>query len=647
MFQRYTDDKGQTVENPIGFISKSLDDVQRRWSTIEKEAYAIFFAIMKWEHHLRDIHFVLQTDHKNLTFINVDLKQKVQRWKLAIQEFDFDLQYLKGEDNVIADGMSRHCFNNGHGDETNPETILKHLNSICLARNLTNDYVQDFMTEVQQQNLNNLTQQNQNPLTPRDYRDYLEEIDHVSKRIPKDKYDIISRVHNNGAANPGKVGLVGHAGVDLTLRKVRQLLQAEPSLLKEGDTWPNIRQDVTNFVRKCPCCQKMALLKRPIMTKPFTTGRYGLWDQVAMDTIGPLPLSTDGYKYIVTIIDTFSRAVELVPLKDLTATTAATAVVQHMGRYGLPCSYLTDNGSQFVNDTIDQLCDMLDIEHVTIHAYSSQENGIVERCNKEVQRHLRDIIYDTRDIQSWATYVPIVQRILNSSKHVSINMSPMELIYGNTLDLNRGIITPFKEPTTNLNDWVLAQILAQQTALTVAYEKQLSTDMHHIEMAYRNDRVGTKRKRSEEPNYPVNSYVIVEYETDPPSKLHPKLMGPMRVVTRHDRGDKPSTYTCEDLVTHKLADFHVKLIHPFLYDADNVNPTNVAMVDGQYFAVDRILDHKFTPKKSKKSSDLSFHILWQGGTKSWEPYHTTFNLAEVHAYLTEKRMKSYIKSKFK
>ena len=186
----------------------------------------------------------------------------------------------------------------------------------------------------------------------------------------------------------------------------------------------------------------------------------------------------------------------------------------------------------------------------------------------------------------------------------------MELIYGNTLDLNRGIITPFKEPTTNLNDWVLAQILAQQTALTVAYEKQLSTDMHHIEMTYRNDRVGTKRKRSEEPTYPVNSYVIVEYETDPPSKLHPKLMGPMRVVTRHDRGDKPSTYTCEDLVTHKLADFHVKLIHPFLYDADNVNPTNVAMVDGQYFAVDRILDHKFTPKKSKKSSDLSFHILW-------------------------------------
>ena len=115
-----------------------------------------------------------------------------------------------------------------------------------------------------------------------------------------------------------------------------------------------------------------------------------------------------------------------------------------------------------------------------------------------------------------------------------------------------------------------------------------------------------KRKRSVKPHYPINSYVIVEYETDPPSKLHPKLMGPMRVVNRNDRGNLPSTYTCEDLVTHKLADYHVKLIHPFLYDANNVDPEDVAMVDGQHFAVEHILTHKFNPKRSKKSGDLSF-----------------------------------------
>ena len=659
LFQRYTDDTGQEIETPIGFISKSLDDVQRRWSTIEKEAYAIFYTVTKWEHHLRDIHFTLQTDHRNLTFINVDLKQKVQRWKLAIQEYDFDLQYLKGELNIIADGMSRHCPNNGHGDETNSEKILNNLNNLCLARAQNYDSVLNFMTEIRDHNNgNNPTDENTNLITPREYRDYVEEHDQELnsdiqnpvidlKPIPADKYKIISRVHNNGIPKSGKLVLVGHSGVNLTLQKVRELLLAEPDLLKAGDTWPRIRQDITNFVRKCPCCQKMALLKRPIMTRPFTTASYGLWDQVAMDSIGPLPPSSDGYKYILTIIDTFSRAVELVPLKDLTAETAANAVVTHMGRYGLPCSYLTDNGSQFVNNIITQLCDMLDINHATIHAYSSEENGIVERCNKEVQRHLRDIIYDTRVLASWPTYLPIVQRILNSAKHSSINMSPMELIYGNTLDLNRGLITPYKEPTTNLSEWVLGQIVAQQTALIVAYEKQRATDMHHIEMAYRQDQVGGKRKRSEETSYPINSYVIVEYETDPPSKLHPRLMGPMRVVSKNDRGKLPSIYTCEDLVTHKLADFHVKLIHPFFFDAKNVDPEQVALVDGQHFVVERILAHKFNPKRYKKSGDLSFHIQWQGGKTTWEPYHNTFNLADVHAYLTVNRMKSFINSKFK
>ena len=78
-----------------------------------------------------------------------------------------------------------------------------------------------------------------------------------------------------------------------------------------------------------------------------------------------------------------------------------------------------------------------------------------------------------------------------------------------------------------------------------------------------------------------------------------------------------------------------------------MDPEDVAMVDGQHFAVEHILTHKFNPKRSKKSGDLSFQVQWKGGKTSWESYHKTFNLAEVHAYLTNNRMKSYIKSQFK
>ena len=66
-------------EQPIGFLSKTLTKAEKRWSVYEKEAYAIFYALKKWEHHLRDVKFTLYTDHKNLTFLNKDPSPKIQR----------------------------------------------------------------------------------------------------------------------------------------------------------------------------------------------------------------------------------------------------------------------------------------------------------------------------------------------------------------------------------------------------------------------------------------------------------------------------------------------------------------------------------------------------------------------------------------
>ena len=96
-------------EYPIGFLSKTLNKIQLRWSTIEKEAYAIIYAFSKFEHLIRDIKFTLRTDHKNLTFINIDHREKVKRWKLSMQHFDFDIEHIAGELNVVADGLSRLC----------------------------------------------------------------------------------------------------------------------------------------------------------------------------------------------------------------------------------------------------------------------------------------------------------------------------------------------------------------------------------------------------------------------------------------------------------------------------------------------------------------------------------------------------------
>ena len=78
-----------------------------RWAIIDIKAFAIFYALIKLEYLLRDINFTLKTNHHNLTYINIDYKGRVRRWKLAILEYSFDVQYIPGKHNVIADAISR------------------------------------------------------------------------------------------------------------------------------------------------------------------------------------------------------------------------------------------------------------------------------------------------------------------------------------------------------------------------------------------------------------------------------------------------------------------------------------------------------------------------------------------------------------
>jgi hypothetical protein len=117
-------------EQPLAFISKKLVGSQLNWSVPEKECYAIFYNIKKLEYLIRDVHFTLRTDHKNLIYINTDGSPKVVRWKVAIQEFNFDLEYLVGEENMVADHWSRTVLRpdevdpNIQGEEEDKETTF-------------------------------------------------------------------------------------------------------------------------------------------------------------------------------------------------------------------------------------------------------------------------------------------------------------------------------------------------------------------------------------------------------------------------------------------------------------------------------------------------------------------------------------------
>jgi hypothetical protein len=94
-------------ERCIALVSKSLSGPQLRWTTIQKEAYAIYYCITKLEYLLRDRTFCLMTDHANLVYINKSINAMVQRWKVSLGSYDFVVKHIQGVRNVVADLLSR------------------------------------------------------------------------------------------------------------------------------------------------------------------------------------------------------------------------------------------------------------------------------------------------------------------------------------------------------------------------------------------------------------------------------------------------------------------------------------------------------------------------------------------------------------
>lgn len=552
------------VEKPTAIMSKSLTPEQCRWSVPEKEAYAIWYTLTKWEHLLKDIHFTLQTDHKNLTYLNMEGSPKVKRWKLDVQEYDCDIVHIAGVDNPIADSFSRLCT---------AQTLAR----VCAIQDT--EYVSAL----------------------------------AETKVPSAQYKIIGKVHNSTS---------GHHGVERTYNK----LQAQ------GHTWPYMRAHVQRFIKMCPLCQKMSQIKPVIHTHPFTTASYDPMEVLNIDTIGPMTEDNDGNKFIIVIICCFTRFVELYPAKDTSAEHAAAALLKHIGRYGAPTHIRSDRGSQYVNETITHLLQAIGTEQMLTTAYSKEENAIVERANKEVMRHLRAIVFHKKSMAHWSTQdLPMVMRILNAEVKKSINVSPAQLLFGNSVNLDRGIFlpqAPTKGGTRRLSTQVDHMLSRQADLIRIAKTTQSELDEYH--MISRDD-------KNPITVYPVNSYVLQRYHQKPPGKFPNDWYGP-KLVTNN----VGPTYTVQDLITGKLSDTHVSNLKPFLYDPEHVDPLSVAMQDNQEFLIDHIIEHR--GQRNNKTA-MEFKVRWSGQDPSqdtWESWKELRNTVQLREYLAQHKMKALI-----
>jgi len=384
------------------------------------------------------------------------------------------------------------------------------------------------------------------------------------------------------------------------------------------------------FIHKCACCQKMDQRKPQNRSHPFVLGSYVPMQKVSVDTIGPLEKDHLGNQYILVIIDCFTRWTELYSVPDTSAEKAAIVLIQHVGRFGVPERFRTDQGTQFANKLISELAVLLGCHHDLTLAYSKQENAIVERENKEVMRHLNAILFDKRVRDKWGEYdLPMVQRIINAATHSSIGVSPAQLLFGGALNLDRGILLPFPPreehpnqeiPLSTRADQMLSR---QQELLRVAYEHQRQKDERHLESS----------DPANVTEFPINSYVLMSHINRPPDKFTTPHAGPLQVVARSG-----SKYTVRNLITDARTDVHISRLKPFLFDPTKTDPRDVALLDAGEFEIDKILDHDGDPSRKL---EMQFLVKWKGfdeSHNSWEPWKHLYNTSQLHLYLRQKKM---------
>jgi len=618
------------VEVPVAFMSKSLTEAESRWSVTEKECYAFVYMFKKYEYLLRDTYFILRTDHRNLTYVNESASPKVRRWKLLISEFDFGIEYLRGEDNIVADAQSRLLARTDQAVDTAADGIFAAEEQNCDIRHTElgtqwgprhpNSHENARAVECTEhwaivQALAALVEIESPELREQLHAKW-EEV-----KIPSEQYKIIGKHHNS---------IVGHHGVERTLEKLRAPPNPENGYRPTPESWVQMREHVKKFIQTCPCCQKMSRIKVQISTRGFTTASEAPMTRVSIDTL-ELPEDEEGYNAVVVIIDSFTRWVEMYACRGTGAAEAVRALISYIQTFGQPSQLLSDNGAQYASDVVAELCKILGTEHVRTIPHSHQENAIVERVNKEILRHLRALVYDDKTIGKWSKRLVFVQRILNTTVHESIGVAPCQLLFGNSIQLDSIPFLPISSlnfdgrPLSNWADEMLrsqdeymrkaSQIQAQQN------EKHMLERTKHLELT---------------PGFLPGDWVKVMHPPTrmgwrPPNKLLLDWKGPFKVLARY-KGE----YELWDPTKPDPLFVSEHLVERYHVDEDHSQPIEEAIKGSNKTVIEQVLDVRGTPRRK---STIKLLIKWSDEPEpQWFDWNSSFlHEAKMHNFFMQRR----------
>ena len=670
--------QGKSWENcrPAGFMSRKFKEAQQNYRVFEMETLAILEALLKWEDKLVGRKFTVITDHQALEFFSKQkhLSGRQARWAEYLSRFDFEVVYVKGQYNIVADCLSRYYSMDLPGEA--------HADHQYVSADLRldpdgEDLPYGLRPQLRAMRKRKPPRPTNSPEPPRSEHPEpitLEESRGLENKVPLPVVmtttdGFLEHVRAGYAEDPLFVKIRDHPDqfsrfrwqedllymdrtgelpvlcIPRTMHKSRKLTeiiidQAHQTIGHAGSErtnkyihkfywWSTLSKDVAKFCLTCGTCQAV---------KPSTQRPMGLlhplpipsrpWESIGMDFIGPLPPSPEGYNFVWVVIDRLTSMVHLVALKtSATAVEVAERYLKEIVRlHGVASSIVSDRDPRFTSAFWAEVHRLLGTKLMMSTSFHPQTDGVTERANRVINSILRAVIRP--DQSDWCEKLPMVEFAINSAENKSTGHAPFELNYGYIPTL-RGLLdrvpTPFKPGVRHYAEKAQSRLLEAHDAIIAA----------RISQTYQ-----ANKRRREEPDYKVGdrAWLSTEYLAMPKGrvrKLLPKFIGPF-AITKVDK--RTSNYQLElpsEMKSRHIRNrFHADRLRPYLENDETSFPRREAkyyydygIPEDEEWYVDAIVGHTWQGKKIK------FNVQWSLGDTTWEPYEHCKDLAALDDYL--------------
>uniref|UniRef100_A0A183C354 RNA-directed DNA polymerase n=1 Tax=Globodera pallida TaxID=36090 RepID=A0A183C354_GLOPA len=490
--------------HPICYFSRVLTKHEKRYSVVELEALAICASLKNFRPYLEGAgKSTVITDNSALTslFRRKDLEGRLSRYQLAIMAFDVEIVHRPGKKNKFCDHLSRYLANNAEQQVNWLKVEPKITREEMRAEQIKDVELKKIRAELEDERKT----QKEGELRRWNFCDgILCAMDRGEWKacVPKSlRCRMMEEFHADAFQG-------AHLGEKRTKEKIRR-----------NFFWEGMEKDVRKFVQSCDACQRRKIIGIQQSVEPICpiepASRPG--ERLHLDLMGPLRTAKGGFQYILMIVDSFSKYLTAIPLREQTATTVTSAFVdKFLCIFGLPKIVVTDCGTQFLSATFESLAETWGFKHQTTVPYHQSANGQVERYN----RTLADMLVTTCGGTNWASALPMLCFAYNSSLNSQIEQTPFFVMHG--FDPRLPSETAFERSRENYSDMA---VFARE--LTVRMEEVRQKVAENLAKCA--TQMKSQQKRVKEIPWTEGMLVLLR-KVDKKHKLEQNYEGPYRVM---------------------------------------------------------------------------------------------------------------------